>query len=67
MTKQQALVLGLFFLLVVLCGGLLIASDFLSNALGGKLADVAADSFKIVVSALVGALSATIGGRKENG
>jgi hypothetical protein len=60
--RTQA-VLALFFALTLGCAALLVIADFLGPSIGAKLADVAAEGFKITVSALVGALSATLGGR----
>lgn len=61
MRKVTKQILIIYFAVVLLCAALIIGSDFLGPSIGGKLVDVAADGLKISLSALVGALSATLG------
>jgi hypothetical protein len=63
---SATVVIAAFFLLALCCAALVIVADFLGASIGAKLADVAAEGFKITVAALVGALSATLGARDEN-
>jgi hypothetical protein len=64
MSKNQLWITGCFFALAFFCAGLLVLSDFLGASIGSKIADVASDGLKITISALVGALSASLGGTK---
>ncbi len=67
MTSTQKLAVGIFLLLLFLCGGLLIAAEFLGPTVREALLPIAGDGFKVVIGALVGALSAILGVQKGAG
>lgn len=61
MIKSQVVLLSLFFLLLVVCVGLILIGDSMSLATRDAILPIASDGFKLVLGALVGALSAIIG------
>lgn len=66
MGRRQRNVMIVFFLLLVMCVGLMVAADFLGPASRASIAPVASEGFKVVLAAMVGALSATLGSKDEN-
>ncbi|MBV6658460.1 MAG: hypothetical protein KI785_11900 [Devosiaceae bacterium] len=54
-------VVALFFLLLLVCVGLIVLSQFSGPVLREQLLPVALDGFKMVLGAIVGALSALMG------
>lgn len=61
MSSQQKGFVFIYFLLLAICSGLLIGSDFLSISARDKILPIAADGFTLVLGAIVGALSAMLG------
>ncbi len=61
MTKQQKGFIVIYFILLAMCGGLLVGSDFLSLAARDAILPIASDGFTLVLGAIVGALSAMLG------
>lgn len=61
----------LYFLLLCLCAALVVGSEFLGATVRSNLLPIASDGFKLVLGALVGALSALMGLKnpenKDNG
>lgn len=66
MTKKQVAFISVYFLLLVICAALLIASNFLDFESRDVVMPIAADGFKLVLGALVGALSAMLGITSKN-
>lgn len=62
MTRSQKQFLFAYALLLSLCVVLLGASQFMSPVVRGDVLPIAADGFKTVLGATIGALSAMIGG-----
>jgi len=60
-TKQQKSFLVVYFILLGLCAALLIFSNYLDFAVRDVVLPIAADGFKLVLGAIVGALSAMLG------
>lgn len=67
MSSAQWTILAIFLGLILLCSGLLIASQFLGPVTREQILPVASDGFKTVLGALVGALSAMLTGRRQSG
>lgn len=65
MSRSQVVLLSLFFLLLAICVGLLLIGDSMSLATRDALLPIASDGFKLVLGALVGALSAIIGTKSK--
>ena len=61
MSQQQRIALGIYVGLLVLCVGLMIGAEFLGPTVRASLLPVAVDGFKMVLAALVGAISALLG------
>jgi hypothetical protein len=61
MTPVQKSALLVYFLLLLICGALIIGSDFLGPAVRTSLLPVATEGFKLVLAALVGAISTVLG------
>lgn len=61
MTSQQRGFISVYLVLLAICGGLLIGSDYLSLAARDVILPIAADGFTLVLGAIVGALSAMLG------
>lgn len=61
MTYPQKMALAIFGGLLLLCAGLVIAADFLGPSVRSSLLPAATEGFKIVLGAMVGALSAILG------
>jgi lipopolysaccharide export LptBFGC system permease protein LptF len=66
MDGRQKFVVGIFGALILISVIMVVIGDFLGPYSGSKLSDIGAESFKISVSALVGALSSMLGGRKPS-
>lgn len=63
MNKTQAIAIGIYFVLLLLCTVLLIISNSLSLTVRDAILPLASDGFKLVIGALIGAVSAVIGVR----
>lgn len=63
MNKTQAIAIGIYFVLLLLCTVLLIVSNSLSLTVRDAILPLASDGFKLVIGALIGAVSAVIGVR----
>ena len=63
MNKTQAIAIGIYFALLILCTVLLIVSNSLSITVRDAIIPLASDGFKLVIGALIGAVSAVIGVR----
>ncbi|EFO29329.1 conserved hypothetical protein [Roseibium sp. TrichSKD4] len=61
MTKFQTSVLICFFLLIFICAGLMVASEFLGASNGEKVLEVASQGFTFSLGSAVGALIAMTG------
>jgi hypothetical protein len=61
MVAQQKIVLAIFATLLILCGVLIVSAEFLGPTVRGSLLPVASEGFKVVLGAMVGALSAILG------
>lgn len=61
MSKQQIWFIAIYFLLLAICAALLIVSDFLSFEARDAVLPIATDGFKLVLGAIVGAVSAMLG------
>ena len=61
MTGQQKVALSIFGGLLILCGALIISADFMGPIVRSSLLPVASEGFKIILGAMVGALSAILG------
>lgn len=57
----QKIVLAIFGALLILCAALIVAAEFLGPTVRSSLLPVASEGFKIVLGAMVGALSAIYG------
>ncbi len=66
MTKQQKGFIAAYFVLLAVCGGLLIGGDFLSLAARDVILPIAGDGFTLVLGAIVGALSAMLGATSKS-
>jgi hypothetical protein len=64
-SKQRSVVV-VFFIIIALCAALVVAGDFLGPNTSVLLVGAATEGFKIGVAALVGALSAILGGGGTN-
>ncbi|MER8650947.1 hypothetical protein [Mesorhizobium sp. M0586] len=64
--QRRSAVIALYFALLCLCAALIIGSEFLGATVRANLLPIASDGFKLVLGALVGALSALMG-IKESG
>lgn len=62
MNSRQRFVVSVFGLLIIFCTLMVVVGNFLGPHAGVGLVTVAAEGFKISVAALVGALSAMLGG-----
>lgn len=65
MSKNQLFVLALYFLLLVLMALLYLSADMLTLSHRQSVIQTAADAFKLTLGALLGALSASLGGRRD--
>jgi len=63
---RQRSVVTIFFIIISLCAALIIVGDFLGPNASVHLVGAATEGFKIGVAALVGALSAILGGGTTN-
>jgi len=61
MSRQQKIALAIYINLLLLCVVLIVLAEFLGPAVRASLLPVAVEGFKIVLAALVGALSAMLG------
>lgn len=61
MSRNQLIIISLYFVLLALCGGMLLLSDTLSFAVRDAIIPVASEGFKLVLGATVGAISAILG------
>lgn len=63
MNSVQKVALSIYFALLVICVALIICADFLGPTVRTSLLPVATEGFKVVLAALVGAVSAVLGGK----
>jgi hypothetical protein len=63
MSKGQRQFLAAYSMLLLLCTGLIIASEFLGPSVRDTILPTASDGFKTVLGALLGAMSAMLGAR----
>ncbi len=61
MTRQQKAFLMVYFVLLIICAGLLILSNYLDFEVRDVLLPIAADGFKLVLGAIIGTISAMFG------
>jgi hypothetical protein len=66
MSQQQKIALSVYAALLLLCVCLIIGSEFLGPTVRASLLPVSVESFKLVLAALVGAISAMLGVRNGN-
>jgi len=59
--RAQLFWISLYFALLLICGSMLILSDLLSLRARDAIIPIAADGFKLVLGATVGAISAVLG------
>jgi hypothetical protein len=64
MTKTQKTALALYLFLLLLCLSSLVVADFLGPIMRDTIKSVAGDGFKLVLGAVIGALSAILGASK---
>jgi ABC-type transport system involved in multi-copper enzyme maturation permease subunit len=65
-TNKQIAFVVVYFLLLLICAALLIISNLLDFESRDVLMPIAADGFKLVLGAMVGALSAMLGITSKN-
>ena len=65
MTAVQKSALIVYFVLLLLCVALIISAQFLDPVVRTSLLPIASDGFKIVLAALIGAVSAVLGGGRK--
>lgn len=63
MSGLQKFALGVYLALLLLCVGLIVGAEFVGPTVRASLLPVAVEGFKLVLAALVGALSALLGVR----
>ncbi|MDX3965518.1 MAG: hypothetical protein QHD01_02825 [Bradyrhizobium sp.] len=61
MNRTQILAISIYILLLLMCGTLFFAADKLSLTTRDALLPIATESFKVILGALIGAISAVIG------
>jgi hypothetical protein len=61
MTKTQIVAISIYIFLLLLCGTLFVVADKLSLTARDALLPIATESFKVVLGALIGAISAVLG------
>jgi hypothetical protein len=61
MTRTQVLAIATYILLLLMCGALFAVGDKLSLTARDALLPIATESFKVVLGALIGAISAVLG------
>lgn len=61
MTRTQIIAISIYMFLLLICGALFFGADKLSLTARDALLPIATESFKIVLGALVGAISAVMG------
>lgn len=66
MTNRQLYFLVTYFILLIVCLGLLITADSLSFRSREIVMPIAADSFKLVLGAIIGALSTMLGASSKD-
>ncbi|MBY3355149.1 MULTISPECIES: hypothetical protein [Rhizobium] len=66
MNSKQRSVIIVFFIVIALCAVLVIVGDKLGPSAGVGLVSAATEGFKVAVAALIGALSAILGGGGTN-
>ena len=64
MTKNQTRFLGAYGILLIICIVLMVSSEFLSPVIREAILPVASDGFKMVLGALIGAISSMLGTKK---
>ena len=63
MNTQQKVAIAIYGSLLGLCVALMIGAEFVGPSVRGSLLPAGVEGFKIVLSALVGALSVILGGK----
>jgi hypothetical protein len=67
MSRTQIVAVGLYVLLLLMCGALFVVGDKLSLTARDALLPIASESFKVILGALIGAISAVLGvGANQN-
>jgi hypothetical protein len=61
MTRTQILAISVYMILLLMCVTLLIVSNMLSITVRDTILPIASESFKLVLGALIGAISAVLG------
>lgn len=61
MTNKQVAFISVYLILLLICGGLLVGSNYLDFESRDVVMPIAADGFKLVLGAMIGALSAMLG------
>lgn len=61
MTSTQKSFLALYVVLLLLCIGLMVGAEFMSPTIRAQVLPIGADGFKLVLGAILGALSAMLG------
>jgi hypothetical protein len=64
MARRQWIAISFYIALILMCGGLLLISDFVGPAVRSSVLPVAAEGFRTALAAFVGALSVVMGGAK---
>jgi hypothetical protein len=64
MSALQVTILVAYFLLLFLCGAMLVGAEFVGPTVRENMAPLASEGFKTVLGALVGSLSMLLGGKK---
>jgi hypothetical protein len=60
-SQQQRIALGVYVGLLLLCVVLIVGAEFLGPTVRASLLPIAVEGFKMVLAALVGAISALLG------
>jgi uncharacterized membrane protein YfcA len=61
MTRTQIFAISIYMFLLLMCAALFFASNSLSLTARDTLLPIASESFKVVLGALIGAISAVLG------
>jgi hypothetical protein len=64
MSTTQIVILAAYFVLLVLCVGMLVGAEFVGPTVRETMGPLASEGFKTVLGALVGSLSILLGGKK---
>jgi hypothetical protein len=64
MSTAQMVVLGAYFVLLILCIGMFVGAEFAGPTMRETIGPLASEGFKTVLGALIGSLSILLGGKK---